>query len=287
MGVDRKLLLMRLKEVFGDELQDSIASTLKMSQGNVSKMLTGSQMPTVDTVAMIANSYKVSVDWLLGLSEIKSAPAFECAESKTFSKTEAGKTAAQGKETLGTADALLFIRNASLIEEFLGNARRNIFMTGSTFVNLTRSESTLAEKLRAGLDIRLLLWDACNETEIAGLIEHQGTSRKKIENEIKVALALLVPMQKKFTNLEVCFYKTINLTDYIAVDIDSDDGLIKVQNRFYHEIPSNYPNFLIQRKSSPIWFGRYKQQIESLWMDAVPLDNGYLKRFEAMYGAVM
>ena len=77
------------------------------------------------------------------------------------------------------------------------------------------------------------------------------------------------------------------MTDYIAVDIDSDDGLIKVQNRFYHEIPSNYPNFLIRRKSSPIWFGRYKQQIKSLWMDAVPLDNGYLKRFEAMYGAVM
>ena len=87
-------------------------------------------------------------------------------------------------------------RSTALIEEFLDTARRNIFMTESTFVNLTRSEGTLAEKLRAGLDIRLLLWDACNEAEIAGLIEHQGTSRKKIENEIKVALALLVPMQK-------------------------------------------------------------------------------------------
>lgn len=44
-----------------------------MTQGNVSKLLSGPQQPTLDTLYRIADVYCVSVDWLLGLSDRKNA----------------------------------------------------------------------------------------------------------------------------------------------------------------------------------------------------------------------
>jgi len=54
---------------FGSESQEIVAGKLNMSQGNVSKLLSGSQMPTLDTLYSISEKYGVSVDWLLGISE--------------------------------------------------------------------------------------------------------------------------------------------------------------------------------------------------------------------------
>lgn len=69
MALKTELLRERLREVFGTESQEVIAQNLNMSQGNISKMLSGNQQPTLETVFHIAEKYNISVDWLLGLSE--------------------------------------------------------------------------------------------------------------------------------------------------------------------------------------------------------------------------
>lgn len=69
--LDVKVLKERMKEAFGSDNQETVAQKLCTTQGNISKLLTGKQMPTMDLVYLIAKNYKVSVDWLLGLSERK------------------------------------------------------------------------------------------------------------------------------------------------------------------------------------------------------------------------
>lgn len=61
----------RLREAFGSDSQETIGKNLNMTQGNVSKLLSGAQQPTVDTLLRIANVYDVSIDWLMGLSDRK------------------------------------------------------------------------------------------------------------------------------------------------------------------------------------------------------------------------
>lgn len=61
----------RLREAFGSDSQETIGKNLNMTQGNVSKLLSGVQQPTVDTLFRIANVYDVSIDWLMGLSDRK------------------------------------------------------------------------------------------------------------------------------------------------------------------------------------------------------------------------
>ena len=61
----------RLREAFGDDVQETVASKLNMSQSNVSKLLSGNQTPTAEVLKNVSNAYGVSVDWLLGLSDEK------------------------------------------------------------------------------------------------------------------------------------------------------------------------------------------------------------------------
>lgn len=61
----------RLREVFRNNSQKDVGEKLNMTQGNVSKLLTGKQQPTIDTIFQIAEAYDVSADWLLGLTEEK------------------------------------------------------------------------------------------------------------------------------------------------------------------------------------------------------------------------
>jgi len=72
MIVDSEVLKTRLREAFGSDSQETIGKNLNMSQGNISKILSGSQTPALETVFEIAKHYGVSVDWLLGLSNKKS-----------------------------------------------------------------------------------------------------------------------------------------------------------------------------------------------------------------------
>lgn len=71
MGMDVQNLKTRLRETFGGDSQETVAQKLNMTQGNVSKILSGSQTPALDTIYQIAEVYEVSIDWLLGRSEEK------------------------------------------------------------------------------------------------------------------------------------------------------------------------------------------------------------------------
>lgn len=71
MKIDLDLIKERLKETFGDDTQVTIGKSINSSQANVSKMLSGAQEPTIETIYSIAQEYDISVDWLLGLSDVK------------------------------------------------------------------------------------------------------------------------------------------------------------------------------------------------------------------------
>ena len=67
----RSVLPGRLKEVFRGETQEATAKKLSTVQGTISKWLSGEVIPPTEMILLIAEAYKVSVDWLFGLSEEK------------------------------------------------------------------------------------------------------------------------------------------------------------------------------------------------------------------------
>ena len=69
MKFDMEVTKERLREVFKNDSQKDVGKKLNMTQGNVSKLLTGKQQPTIETIFLIAKVYDVSADWLLGLTE--------------------------------------------------------------------------------------------------------------------------------------------------------------------------------------------------------------------------
>ncbi len=71
----KDILSKRLLETFKGETQQVTARKLAIEQGTVSKWVTGNAMPGADTLLLIAKKYRVSVDWLLGLSEEKEIDA--------------------------------------------------------------------------------------------------------------------------------------------------------------------------------------------------------------------
>ena len=60
---------LRLSETFHGDTQEVIAKKLNTTQGNVSKWVNGQQIPTPEMLHDISKIYKVSVDWLLGISD--------------------------------------------------------------------------------------------------------------------------------------------------------------------------------------------------------------------------
>ena len=71
MAINSEALKERLRDTFGTDSQETVGNKLSMTQGNVSKLLSGTQQPTLETVYHIAKTYGVSVDWLLGLTDEK------------------------------------------------------------------------------------------------------------------------------------------------------------------------------------------------------------------------
>ena len=71
VAMELDILKERLREIFGDDSQEIVGGKLNMTQGNVSRLLSGSQQPTPDTLYRIAEVYEVSIDWLMGLSNNK------------------------------------------------------------------------------------------------------------------------------------------------------------------------------------------------------------------------
>ena len=80
--VDSAIICARVNEILGQDTQETAAQKLHMAQSTVSKIKSGKQTPTTETLVHIAKEYEVSVDWLLGLSEerkpIKKDEYFDC-----------------------------------------------------------------------------------------------------------------------------------------------------------------------------------------------------------------
>lgn len=69
--MDGDMLKNRLSETFKGDTQDVVARKLNTTQGNVSKWISGQQIPTTENLLLISEAYNVSIDWLLGRSEEK------------------------------------------------------------------------------------------------------------------------------------------------------------------------------------------------------------------------
>ena len=71
MALKLEVIKKRLKETFGSDSQEIVGKKLNMTQGNVSKLLSGGQQPTLETIYHVAEAYGVSVDWILGITNNK------------------------------------------------------------------------------------------------------------------------------------------------------------------------------------------------------------------------
>lgn len=69
--MDNEKVITRLKEVFQGESQEKVAERLNITQSTVSKILRGSQALSLEMAYLIGDRYEVSVDWLIGLSDVK------------------------------------------------------------------------------------------------------------------------------------------------------------------------------------------------------------------------
>ncbi len=71
MALNTTIIMERLKETFGNESQTTTGNKIHLVQGSVSKILSGKQPLSVDTLIQVAEVYGVSADWLIGMSEKK------------------------------------------------------------------------------------------------------------------------------------------------------------------------------------------------------------------------
>ena len=71
MALAIDIIKARMKEAFGQDSQETVGKKLNMTQGNVSKLLSRTQQPTLEKIYHVSEIYGVSVDWLLGLSDKK------------------------------------------------------------------------------------------------------------------------------------------------------------------------------------------------------------------------
>lgn len=74
MGLKKDIIKERLKETFGNDTQTVIGKKINVVQGTVSKVLSGDQEPTAEMLYNVAQVYEVSVDWLMGLSDVRQIP---------------------------------------------------------------------------------------------------------------------------------------------------------------------------------------------------------------------
>ena len=72
----RDILPERLTELFQDETQTATANRLNTGQATVSKWKNGTIIPPTETLIMIAERYRISMDWLLGLSDKREIDSF-------------------------------------------------------------------------------------------------------------------------------------------------------------------------------------------------------------------
>lgn len=68
---EKKVMGSRLTELFDKETQIETAKKLHTTQSNVSKWINGQSVPPTEIIYDISQCYRVSVDWILGLSDKK------------------------------------------------------------------------------------------------------------------------------------------------------------------------------------------------------------------------
>lgn len=126
MALDIDITKKRLKEAFGSDSQETVGKKLNMTQGNVSKLLSGNQQPTLETIYHVAEAYDVSVDWLLGLTD-----------RKIKEKTAEGTTYMSAATVLSD---MVSWGSAELVEE---NGSMTLHLKDPLIKNLVKKSQTL------------------------------------------------------------------------------------------------------------------------------------------------
>ena len=126
MALDIDITKKRLKEAFGSDSQETVGKKLNMTQGNVSKLLSGNQQPTLETIYHVAEAYDVSVDWLLGLTD-----------RKIKEKTAEGTTYMSAASVLSD---MISWGSAELVEE---NGSMTLRLKDPLIKNLVKKSQTL------------------------------------------------------------------------------------------------------------------------------------------------
>lgn len=75
MFYNPKIVIKRIKELQGDESENSMAKRLGISQVTLNYCLSGKRKPSLDLVYRICDIYGSSIDWLLGLSDDRGGSA--------------------------------------------------------------------------------------------------------------------------------------------------------------------------------------------------------------------
>ena len=122
MALDINIIKRRLKEAFGSDSQETVGGKLN----NVSKLLSGNQQPTLETIYHVAEAYDVSVDWLLGLTD-----------RKIKEKTAEGTTYMSAASVLSD---MISWGSAELVEE---NGSMTLHLKDPLIKNLVKKSQTL------------------------------------------------------------------------------------------------------------------------------------------------
>lgn len=82
-----KLLIKRIKELQGEKSVSALARYLEMPQKTVDTYINGDRKPSVEFIMRVCSKFKVSSDWLLGLTDLR-APFIEVPRKNNLSKTQ-------------------------------------------------------------------------------------------------------------------------------------------------------------------------------------------------------
>lgn len=180
MALKLNIIRERLREAFGKDSQEIVGKKLNMTQGNVSKLLSGNQQPTLETIYQAAEVYGVSVDWILGMTD-----------NKKIEKTKAVTTYMSATRAL--SDMVLY-RAIELTEE---NGKMELSVTDPLIKNLLHKSITLRNtdkelnlnweenKLMLFSDCSLVTHDAWNDEGVSFLAAEAVTESNWKEVYIK------------------------------------------------------------------------------------------------------
>ena len=196
MSLDLSVLRSRLRDAFGRDSQEMIGRKLNMTQGNVSKLLSGTQQPTLETIYAIVGAYNVSVDWLLGLTDKKGVTKY----SGEVTYKEAVETAMALKQRGGfiscnspTKDAIVQTDDAL----FYALLNKAISLHG---IDIDLYRRWLNEKLELFADKPLLDHEVWGHKDISYMTSQASTESNWLETYRKA-----LKIQKEIADFMECY----------------------------------------------------------------------------------